>query len=429
MKKFRKTYLNDALAGIHFSKMTQVQEKVYELDKQKRNLIVEAKTGSGKTHAFLLPILDQLEEETNHVQAVILAPTRELATQIYRFTKELTDYSPKEIKVDLITGGMDRDQIVDKLTHRQAQIVIGTPGRIYDLVFKENVLKIHQASYFIIDEADMALDENFVDELSNLANVSTSAKKMVFSATIPEHLHPFLKKYLENPIVINVHPQEISNLNIDHFFIKSRERSRQSVLKEILSSINPYLAIIFCNKKESAEEVYQLLLNQSENVALFHGGIPYRKRKQLIQRINQLDYQYIVATDILARGIDIIGVSHVINYELPFDIEFYIHRTGRTGRVDMDGQAISIYEFNDNLYLDKLEQKGVKSSYKEIKNQELVDARVRNKRDQRDWKENELDRLAKKKVKKPTKVKPGYKKKYKEKIAIEKKKLHRKMKK
>ncbi|MDA3931639.1 MAG: DEAD/DEAH box helicase [Tenericutes bacterium] len=429
MKKFRKTYLNDALAGIHFSELTDVQEKVYELDKQKRNLIVEAKTGSGKTHAFLLPILDQLEENADYVQAIILAPTRELAAQIHRFLKELTDYSPTEIKVDLITGGIDRDQIIEKLGHRQPDIVIGTPGRIHDLVFKENVLKIHQANYFIIDEADMALDENFVDELSNLANVSTTAKKMVFSATIPERFTSFLKKYLDNPITMSVHPEEISNLNIEHFFIKSREKERQVVLKEIISAVNPYLAIIFCNKKESAEEVYQLLVNQGENVALFHGGIAYRKRKQLIQRINQLDFQYIVATDILARGIDIIGVSHIINYELPNDIEFYIHRTGRTGRVNMDGQAISIYEFDDNKYLDKLEHMGVQSSYKEIKDKQLVEARQRNKRDSRDWKENELDRLAKQKVKKPTKVKPGYKKKYKEKIAIEKKKLHRKMKK
>ncbi|MFP4477957.1 MAG: DEAD/DEAH box helicase [Candidatus Izemoplasmatales bacterium] len=429
MKKFRKTYLNEALADIHFSELTDVQEKVYELDKQNRNLIVEAKTGSGKTHAFLLPILDRLEENVDYVQAVILAPTRELATQIHRFLKELTEYSPNEIKVDLITGGSDRDQIIEKLGNRQADIVIGTPGRIHDLVFKENVLKIHQAKYFVIDEADMALDENFVEELSNLANVSTSAKKMVFSATIPERFTPFLKKYLENPITINVHPEEISNLNIDHYFIKSRERDRQVVLKEIISAVNPYLAIIFCNKKESAEEVYNLLVNQGENACLFHGGMPYRKRKQLIQRINQLDFQYIVATDILARGIDIIGVSHIINYELPNDLEFYIHRTGRTGRVNMDGQAISIYAFNDNQYLDKLERLGINSTYKEIKDKQIVDARQRNKRDSKDWKENELDRLAKQKVKKPKKVKPGYKKKYKEKIAIEKKKLHRKMKK
>jgi len=130
MKKFRKKYLNQALEKINFKELTEVQEKVYELDKQNRNLIVEAKTGSGKTHAYLLSILDNLDEFSNDCQAIILAPTRELANQINKFLRELTDVSPKEIKVDLITGGIDRDQAVNKLTSRQPDILIGTPGRI-----------------------------------------------------------------------------------------------------------------------------------------------------------------------------------------------------------------------------------------------------------------------------------------------------------
>ncbi len=425
MKKFNKTYLNDALAAIHFNELTDVQKKVQELDEQNQPLIVEAKTGSGKTHSFLLPILEKLDENNSNCQAVIVAPTRELALQIERFAKELIEHSPKTIRIDVVTGGTDRDQSIEHLESRQPHIVIGTPGRLHDLVFKENVLKIYTASYFIIDEADMALDQNFVEELSNLANVCTKAKFMVFSATIPERLLPFLRKYLKNPVTIKVHPDEISNLNIDHFFIKTKEKARLEILNQILNSINPYLAIIFCNTKESAEEVHQVMEDKNYNVTLFHGGLSHRKRKQLIQRINHLDFQYIVATDILARGIDIIGVSHVINYELPSDTEFYIHRTGRTGRVNMDGEAISLYEFNDNSYLDQLEHKGVRTHYKEIKNNQIIDAKDRNARSQRSWKENDSDRMAKLKVKKTTKVKPGYKKKYNQKVAIEKKKLNR----
>lgn len=429
MKKFRKKYLNQALEKINFKELTEVQEKVYELDKQNRNLIVEAKTGSGKTHAYLLSILDNLDEFSNDCQAIILAPTRELANQINKFLRELTAVSPKEIKVDLITGGIDRDQAVNKLTSRQPDILIGTPGRIHDLVFKENALKIHKVKYFIIDEADMTIGNDFIEVVNNLASIAQTAKFMVFSATIPEHLQPFLGKYLKNPVVINVHPSEISNLNIDHYFIKSRERNKLDVLKEITEAINPYLAIIFCNTKESVEEVNQFLLQKQENVMMFHGTIPYRKRKQLIKRINNLEFQYIVATDILARGIDIIGVSHIINYDLPRDIEFYIHRSGRTGRVDMDGKCISIYDFKDNQYLDKLETKGINASYKDIKDSQIVDANVRDKRNKRKINETKIDRLAKSKVRKSKKVKPGYKKKYKQKIEIEKKKLHRLMKK
>jgi ATP-dependent RNA helicase CshB len=429
MKKFNKAYLNDALAAIHFDMLTDVQTKVIELNDKDQDLIVEAKTGSGKTHAFLLPILDDLNEDLNEVQAVIIAPTRELAIQIERFARELTEHSPKHISIDTLTSGEDRNQTIASLSSRQPHIVIGTPGRLHDLVFKENALKIYTANYFVIDEADMALDQNFVEELSNLANVCQSAKFMVFSATIPERLKPFLNKYFKNPISFSVHPDEISNLNIDHYFFKSKERPRLEMLDKIIGAINPYLAIVFCNTKKSAEEVYGKMTEKGMNVCLFHGGLNHRKRKQLIQRINRLDYQYIVATDILARGIDIVGVSHVINYELPQDIEFYIHRTGRTGRINMDGIALSVYAFNDNAYLNLLEKEGIQSSYKEIKNKMIVDAKERRARDQREWKENDLDRLAKAKVKKPKKVKPGYKKKYKAKVEIEKKKLHRKMKK
>ena len=429
MKKFKKTYLNDALSAIHFKMLTDVQNQVIDIYEKNQDMIIEAKTGSGKTHAFLLPILEQLNEEDSTVQAVIIAPTRELALQIYRFTTELTEHSPKEIKINLITGGMDRDQTIEQLNARQPHIVIGTPGRIHDLVFKENVLKIYQARDFVIDEADMALDDHFIESLSQIAGVMESSKKMVFSATIPERLLPFLRKYLTHPITIQVHPDEVSNLNIEHFFIKTKEKPRMEVLSQILDSINPYLAIIFCNTKESAEAVYNHLRLKELNAVLFHGGLTHRNRKQLIRRINQLDFQYIVSTDILARGIDIIGVSHVINYELPRDVEFYIHRSGRTGRVDMDGICMSLYEFNDNRYLDTLEEKGVRTAYKEIRNQEIVDAKDREARSKRDWKENEIDRLAKSKVRKPKKVKPGYKKKYKQKVETEKKKLYRKMKK
>lgn len=429
MKKFEKQYLNDALAAIHFKTLTDVQKQVIALFDEKRDMIVEAKTGSGKTHAFLLPILESLDEDNQYCQSVIIAPTRELALQIERFASTLTDHAPSHIQIDLITGGTDRDQVIEQLESRQPHIVIGTPGRINDLVFKENVLKIHEANTVVIDEADMALDKHFIESITQLMDVVQHAQTMVFSATIPASLKPFLRKYLKHPAILNVHRDEISNLNIDHFFIKTKERPRLDILSDILQAVNPYLAIVFCNTKTSAEVVYDFMKKQNLNVALFHGGLSHRQRKQLIQRINRLDFQYVISTDLLARGIDIVGVSHVINYELPRDHEFYIHRTGRTGRVDMDGLAISLYEFNDHTYLNALEAKGIYSEYKSIEDKQIVDAKDRSARDKYTFKEKEIDRMAKAKVKKPKKVKPAYKKKYKQKVALEKKKLYRKMKK
>jgi len=426
MKKFKQEYLNEALNAIKFKELTKVQVQVLEMFDKENDLIIEAKTGSGKTHAFLLPILDCLDVTKEEIHGVIVAPTRELAIQIHKFTTELIKYSKETIVCNLYTGGEDKDKEVEWLKHRQPHIVIGTPGRLHDLVIKENVLKIHKTKYFVIDEADMTLDHNFLEQVDNLASTVQKARFMVFSATIPERLKPFLRKYMDKPIILEVHPEEISNLNIKHYFIKTKELDRFVLLKRVLNSINPYLAIIFCNTKESADKVFEWMTAEGKNVCLIHGDIDYRKRKQVIKRINNLDFQYIVGTDIISRGIDIVGVSHVINFELPRDFEFYIHRSGRTGRIDFDGECISLYEFNDNSYLDKLESRGIKSEYKTVKNNQIVDAVVRKGRDRRTRPENELDYAAKRKVRISKDVKPGYKKKYKEAVDKEKKKLARK---
>lgn len=426
MKKFNHEYLNKALTALKFKELTKVQSQVYELFDKDNDLVIEAKTGSGKTHAFLLPILDILNPSTTDIHAVIVAPTRELATQIHKFTLDLIKHSEEPIIAHLYIGGEDKDKEVEWLKTRQPHLVIGTPGRLHDLVIKENVLKIYKTKYFVIDEADMTLDNNFLEQVDNLATTVQKAKFMIFSATIPERLKPFLRKYMDKPIIVEVHPEEISNLNISHYFLKTKEEDRFVMLKKVINAINPYLAIIFCNTKESADLVYDWMIKEGKNTCLIHGDIDYRKRKQTIKRINSLEFQYIVATDIIARGIDIIGVSHIINYELPRDFEFYIHRSGRTGRIDFDGICISLYEFNDNSYLDKLEKKGVKCEYKTIKNNAIVQAVERKARDRRIRPENELDYAAKKKIRISKKVKPGYKKKYQEAVDKEKKKLARK---
>lgn len=426
MKKFRNEYLNQALSELRFKELTAVQNKVIELFDKDNDLVIEAKTGSGKTHAFLLPILDSLDLESKDIHACIIAPTRELAIQINRFAQDLIKHSKTPISINLYLGGEDKEREIEWLKNKQPQIVIGTPGRLHDLVIKENVLKIYKTKYFVIDEADMTLDHDFLETVDNLAATVSEAKFMVFSATIPERLKPFLRKYINKPIMVEVHPEEISNLNIKHYFIKTKEQDRFIFLKKIIDVINPYMGIIFCNTKESCDSVYNWMKDRFENVTVFHGDIDFRKRKQIIRRINNLEFQYIVATDILARGIDIVGVSHIINFELPRDFEFYIHRSGRTGRIDFDGVCLSMYEFNDNSYLDKLENKGVKCEYKAIRNGMIVDASIRKSREKRVRPENELDYEAKRKVKKPKKIKPAYKKKYQEAVNKEKKKLARK---
>lgn len=427
MIEFTKPYIKQALEVLGFKDLTDVQNVVIPHLLNTQDIIVKANTGSGKTHAFLLPIFERLKEDLTQVQALILAPTRELAKQIYAFAKVIAEQASKTPVVDLYIGGMDRDDIIRRLESRQPQIAIGTPGRIFDMAVKNQALKIYTADYLIIDEADMTLEHHFADEVSLILNLITeSATKAVFSATIPEQLQPFLRKYMKNPVNLDIHQGQPSTKNIVHGFIKTKEQNRFLALQKLLNVLNPYLAIVFCNTKDTCETVFNWMKDNQYNAVMIHGGIDYRKRKQLMARVAKLEFQYIVATDIISRGIDIQGISHIINYELPRNAEFYIHRTGRTGRLDFDGDAVSLYEFEDNQYLDKLEKMGIHCEYIDIIDSELKNTTLRKKRSRRDMVETELEREAKKRVPKPQKVKPGYKKKNKQKIAKERKKIAKK---
>lgn len=408
-----KKYIEEALQEIPFIEYTEVQEKVIPLFMNRTSMMVEAKTGSGKTHAYLIPILTLLDEDKAEVQSVICAPTRELARQIFTFAKQMTTHSLKPIDVRMYIGGSDRDSEINRLEKGQPQIVIGTPGRLFDLIRKENLLKAHTASSFIIDEADMALENQFMEEIDGIASsFNEQIQIVVLSATIPEGLQHFLKKYLHSPKFIQIHKEDVSNLNIKHYFLKTKERDRFDILTSVLTAINPYIGIIFCNTKDSANTVYEFLKNKKLNVTLMHGDIDVRKRKQLLKRIESLEFQYLVATDLMSRGIDIDGVSHIINFELPKDSSFYVHRTGRTGRMAYDGVAISLYDFKDETYLDSLEAMGLVCSYIEIKNKEIVPAKMRNERSKRVKIETKELTQIKIENPKPKKVKPGYKKKY-----------------
>ncbi len=406
---FKKPYLQHALDQIGFIKLTEVQSRVIPLVSKGKDLVVEARTGSGKTHAFLLPIFDSLNAKDKSVQAVICAPTRELARQTYNFARALAAYSPEPLDIRLYVGGNDRTDEVAKLKVTQPQIVIGTPGRLADLIRKENILKAFTAKQFVVDEADMTMDEGFLSDVDSFASVfGTDIQILVFSATIPEKLQPFLKKYLRNPLIIRINPISQHNLQISHYLIKTKEKQKLSRLEQIVGAINPYLALVFCNTKESCLEVYEWFRLRNFNVALLTGDVPYRKRKQLLDRIKRLDYQYVVATDILSRGIDIEGISHIINYELPEDPMFYVHRTGRTGRMDNDGIAISLYEFADYEYVAKLESLGIRCIYKDIREREFVEAREMDARTRRTKPLVTIDRKQMALIKKPRKIKPGY---------------------
>ncbi|MEY8701430.1 DEAD/DEAH box helicase [Streptococcus ferus] len=409
-----KDYIHQALVAANFERPTPVQEKLIPVVLSGRDLVGESKTGSGKTHTFLIPIFQMLDETADQVQAVITAPSRELATQIYQAARQIAGHSETDLRVVNYVGGTDKTRQMDKLQSNQPHIVIGTPGRIYDLV-KSGSLDIHKARTFVVDEADMTLDMGFLETVDKIAaTLPRKVQILVFSATIPQKLQPFLKKYLSNPVIEQIKTKTVISDTIENWLISTKGRDKNAQILEMTKLMQPYLAMIFVNTKARADELHSYLTANGLRVAKIHGDIPPRERKRIMSQVKNLEFQYIVATDLAARGIDIEGVSHVINDAIPQDLSFFVHRVGRTGRNGLTGTAITLYQPSDDSDIRELEKMGIAFLPKLIKNGEFQDTYDRDRRANREKSQEKLDLemigLVKKKKQK---IKPGYKKKIK----------------
>ena len=403
-----KKYIVKALEDLHFKDFSAVQKEVFEsYFKGNKNILAKSKTGSGKTHAFLVPIFESLDEKLLQVQATIIAPTKELAMQIYKVANHIASFCGDTINIKLFTGGTDRLKEIDKLANNMPQIVIGTPGKIKDLAIDENVLKIYTSKILVIDEVDMTFENGFQEELDLITGACKDARMMFFSATISEAVLPYIKKYMTNVDFTEI--KDDSELNIKHIWIPIKYRDRFEVLTDLLDTFQPYLCLIFANKKETVIDLAGKLQEKGYFVGQIQGDMSPRERKRVLQEAAKLKYQFIVATDLAARGIDIPGISHIINYELPYDYEFYVHRSGRTGRMHNDGIVYTLYDELDNDYLDNLSKKKIKPEYYEIKNKELIEYKGRNTRLDRIKPQTDYQKEAAKYVPLGDK-KPGYKK-------------------
>ncbi|HWO97992.1 MAG TPA: DEAD/DEAH box helicase [Bacillus sp. (in: firmicutes)] len=406
-------FIIEAVKELGFYQPTEIQERLIPTLLRGESAIGQSQTGTGKTHAYLLPLLENVDPEREEVQVVITAPTRELANQIYHEVLKITKFCDpdQEITAKCLVGGTDKQKTIDKLK-RQPHIVVGTPGRIHDLA-KEHALSIHTATAIVVDEADLMLDMGFLEDVDRIASaMPENLQILVFSATIPEKLKPFLKKYLQNPKYTHVAPKQATAAKIEHVLVPLRHRNKAALLHDMLLSYNPYLAIVFTNTKKMAEEVADALTAKGLRVGRIHGDLPPRERKKMMKQIKELEYQYVVATDLAARGIDIEGISHVINYEIPSDLDFYIHRVGRTARAGYSGIAATIYELSDEDAIVKLEKMGIEFVNKDLQGGNWVEIEDRNRRKKRQKKTDEVEVQARKFIQKPKKVKPGYKKKH-----------------
>ncbi|WCG35000.1 DEAD/DEAH box helicase [Companilactobacillus farciminis] len=420
MTKFSQYNFNDAinksLKEIHFEEPTPVQEAVISLINKKKDIIVQSETGSGKTHAFLLPSMNALTSD-QEVQLLIATPSRELAYQIYEDTQAILKNYPEEYNAFIFVGGADRDRQRRKLEAHQPQIAIGTPGRLWDLI-SDNSLHVENVQRYVIDEADMTLDMGFLDVVDKITDkLPEDREMMVFSATIPQKLEPFLKKYMHGPQRVEIKNNSIIPKNVDNWLMFSHGRDKKEIIYQLMTIGEPYLVLVFANTKKTVDEIYQYLRGKGLKVARIHGGLTPRERKRTMKQVENMEYQFVVATDLAARGIDINGVSHVINAEIPDDLDFFVHRVGRTGRNKMSGIAITLYDPGEENKIDAIEHMGISFEPKDIKNGEIVEAVERDRRFTRKANQEKLDTKLVGYVKKQkTKRKPGYKKKIKKAI-------------
>ncbi len=402
---------------------TAVQNEIIPLALTNKNLIIKSPTGSGKTHTYLIPILNNCHANLKVTQAVIITSTRELAQQTFNFLKSLIN--DQKITVACLVGGKDIIRQSNNLTNNQPQIVIGTPTRLKRL-YELNMLAITTTKTLIIDECDMLFEMGFINDLDFLiTKINKNTQIMTFSATILPELSTWLKKYITNATTISI---DNNNQQIQHIFINRHHQDIKQQLQSLLTMFAPYLCLIFVNNKEEINEIADILIAQNKKVAILHGGLPARERTQTFKRIKNFEYQYVVCSDIAARGIDIEGVSHVISLQLPTNnLEYYFHRAGRTGRNNYSGISYVFYDKSDNAALYKLKKINIPIEYYKIKDHKLIpeitSANINYQ--QRKIAINKDKQYIINRFKKNKKVTPGYKKKFQQQLITIKKETRR----
>ncbi|MCR3905658.1 MAG: DEAD/DEAH box helicase [Tenericutes bacterium] len=406
-------YIKDKLKQLGFEKTTPIQDGVFKAISSKKHLVGLAPTGTGKTHAYLLPILANLDFNKQEVQVVICVPTNELVIQVEKMLKEIE----KDIRVKAYYGGSDKQREKEWLERHQPQIVIATPQRLNEFVVEFNILKIQTAKYFVLDEADMMFDYDFLSLIDSILPAMYRAKYLLFSATIYPGMEPFIQKYFGSYDFIDTTKKHV--LDIEYQLINIKFNDRLEALNQVIEHINPYLCFIFVSKKENQEAVYQSLLENNKSVININATLGVKARKKIIEDINLLKYQYVVTSDLAARGLDF-KISHVIHYDLPHHLEFFMHRSGRTGRMYDSGVVITFMSVHDHRKIEKLKEKGIP-----FKNYILTKEGI-TKVLKKPNTISEEERNAIKKIKKPKKVTPNYKKKNALKIKKAKQEIRRK---
>jgi ATP-dependent RNA helicase DeaD len=328
-----------ALRRASYFQPTPVQAAVIPEALSGRDVIGQAQTGTGKTAAFLVPFLNSWRDSTAPgPQALVLAPTRELVVQVSEEARKLAP-SPHCRAIPIYGGQRIRQQLLEM--RKGYNIAVGTPGRVLDHLSRGTLL-LNRVRYVVLDEADRMLDIGFRPDIERILRRCPSERQtLLLSATLPPPVLRLAQRYMQDPVSINLSPEKVTVENIRQSYISVDEERKFELLLRVIEREQPRQCIIFCERKRWADDLYRKLRRQRKRVAAMHGDLPQPERERIMQEFREGSVVYLVATDVVGRGIDVTNISHIINYDLPDDPENYVHRIGRTGRMGADGVAIA----------------------------------------------------------------------------------------
>lgn len=328
-----------ALKDCGYVEATEIQQKAIPEILEGRDIIGQSKTGTGKTASYSLPMLEQIDASLKKVQSIILCPTRELAVQVTDEIRKFNKYQ-EGIKCVTVYGGQSIETQI-KSIKSGAQIVIGTPGRVIDHINRKT-LKLNNVKIAILDEADEMLNMGFEEDIRTILDESPSERQtLLFSATMSKRILEIAKKYLTNPKNIKIKAEELTVNNIEQEIINLKSSMKDEATMRIIDLYNPNKAIVFCNTKKKVDDLLEKLKAKGYKVEGLHGDIKQSQRERIMKRVKKGELKILIATDVAARGLDIEGLDLVINYDIPQEEEYYVHRIGRTGRNGKVGKAFT----------------------------------------------------------------------------------------
>jgi ATP-dependent RNA helicase DeaD len=351
-----KPELLQAVDALGFINPTPIQaESIPALLNLKQDVIGFAATGTGKTAAFSLPIIHYIDNKNSKVQAIILCPTRELCLQITNDIKDYTKFLPS-INTVAVYGGESIDKQI-KLLRKGAHIVVGTPGRVSDML-RRKILDIESVDWVVLDEADEMLSMGFLEEMEFILEFTPENRTtLMFSATMPKEIERLAKNYMQEPLRLSVQKENTTTANVSHEYYVVKAKDKYTALRRI-ADMNPNIyAIVFCRTREDCKQIADKFIEDGYNADALHGDLSQSQRDLVMHRFRTKHLQMLIATDVAARGIDVDNLTHVINMELPDNIESYIHRSGRTGRAGNTGISLSILHIKELRRISFLEKK------------------------------------------------------------------------